>query len=342
MAAPRKTGLSFALVGSETLRGREIKRVLNVKRFPLRTFEFYDPEVGEEFSKLTQFGEEPKVVHHLDRKALEGLDLVLLAADVRTNAEVGGGAADGGYRALDLAETFNAREDVPLVVAGVNDEALGGSSSPLIANPNPATIILGRLLHALEGPFGVAKALAVVLEPVSAFEEEGIKELAEQSFALLGTSALPKKVFREQIAFNLLAIAEKPDAAGFSARETRIASECRRVLAPADFPLSISLVLAPVFHTYSVMTYVELRAEPRIAGLAAAFRAAGGIKLATAGRGGSASAARVSGKDEIFVGPIKREASIPGAFWVWAVADNLTVGSALNAYGIARSLFGIS
>ena len=342
MAAPRKTGLAFALVGSETLRGREIKRVLNVKRFPLRTLEFYDPDVEEEFSKLTQFGDEPKVVHHLDRKVLEGLDLVLLAADARTNAEVGGAAAEGRYRALDLAETFNAREDVPLVVAGVNDAVLRGGGAPLIANPNPVTIILGRLLHALDRPFGVGKALAVVLEPVSAFEEEGIQELADQSFALLGSSPMPKKVFRDRIAFNLLPETEKPSPAGFSARETRLASECRRVLAPAAFPLSVSLVLAPVFHTYSIMAYVELRAEAGIADLAAAFRAAGGIKPATAGKGGAASAAKVSGKDEIFVGPIKKEASIPGAFWVWAVADNLTVGSALNAYGIARSLFGIS
>ena len=342
MAASRKKGLSFALVGSETLRGREIKRILNVKRFPLRAFEFYDPDVEEEFSKLTQFGEEPKVVHHLDRRVLEGLDLVLLAADARTNAEIGEAAAGGGYRALDLAETFNARGDVPLVVAGVNDAALRGSASPIIANPNPATIILCRVLHALDRPFGVAKALAVVLEPVSGFEEEGIQELADQSFALLGSSPMPKKVFRDRIAFNLLPETEKPGPAGFSARETRLASECRRVLAPAAFPLSVSLVLAPVFHTYSIMAYVELRAEAGIADLAAAFRAAGGIKPATAGKGGAASAAKVSGKDEIFVGPIKKEASIPGAFWVWAVADNLTVGSALNAYGIARSLFGIS
>jgi aspartate-semialdehyde dehydrogenase len=342
VAAPRKTGLSFALVGSETLRGREIKRVLNVKRFPLRSLEFYDPDVEAEFSKLTQFGDEPKVVHRLDRKSLEGLDLVLLASDAKTNAEVGEGAAGGGYRALDLAETFNAREDVPLVVAGVNDAALRGAPAPsLMANPNPVTIVLGRVLHALVRPFGVAKALAVVLEPVSAFEEDGIQELADQSFALLGSSALPKKVFREQVAFNLLARAEKPDANGFSARETRVVAECRRVLAPASFPLSVSLVLAPVFHTYSVMAYVELGSAPAIAEVAAAFRAAGGIRIAAA-KTSPASAARVSGKDEIYVGPIKKEPAVPGAFWVWAVADNLTVGSALNAYGIARALFGIS
>jgi aspartate-semialdehyde dehydrogenase len=335
VSAPNQKKLSLALIGSETLRGREIKSVLRVKRFPLRSLEFYDPDVEEEYSKLTQFGDEPKVVHHLDRKSLEGLDLVFLAADAETNMKVGESAADTNYRALDLAETFNDREDVPLVVAGVNDASIRGRKVPLIANPNPVTIILARLLHALVVSFGVLKAVAFVLEPASAFEEAGIQELADQSFALLNSSSIPKKVFREQVAFNLLSRAENP------AREARILSECRRVLAPADFPMSLSVVLAPVFHTYSVMLYVELPDSLAIADLEASFRGSDMIKLAPAGRGGRISAASVAGKDKIFVGQVKKAESIPGGFWVWAVADNLTVGSALNAYEIARTLLGI-
>ena len=335
MSAPNQKKLSLALIGSETLRGREIKSVLRVKRFPLRSLELYDPDVEEEYSKLTQFGDEPKVVHHLDRKSLEGLDLVFLAADAETNMKVGESAADTNYRALDLAETFNDREDVPLVVAGVNDASIRGRKVPLIANPNPVTIILARLLHALVVSFGVLKAVVFVLEPVSAFEEAGIQELADQSFALLNSSSIPKKVFREQVAFNLLSRAENP------AREARILSECRRVLAPADFPMSLSVVLAPVFHTYSVMLYVELPDSLAIADLEASFRGSDMIKLAPAGRGGRISAASVAGKDKIFVGQVKKAESIPGGFWVWAVADNLTVGSALNAYEIARTLLGI-
>jgi aspartate-semialdehyde dehydrogenase len=339
---PKKKNLSFALVGSETLRGREIKSVLCVKRFPAGSIEFYDPDVEEEFSKLTQFGEEPKVVHHLDRKVLEGLDLVFLAADPATNTAYGDGAAEANYRALDLAETFNAREDVPLIVAGVNEASIRGKKVPLIANPSPVTIILSRLFHALETSFGIAKTVAFVLEPASAFEEEGIQELADQSFALLNSSTLPKKVFREQIAFNLLSRTEKADRSGFSAREARILAECRRVLAPAAFPLSLSIVLAPVFHTYSVMAYVELRGRAGIADLAASFRRTDTIQLGPTRGARLVSAANVAGKDKIFIGQIKKAETIPGGFWIWAVADNLTVGSALNAYGIARSLFDLS
>jgi aspartate-semialdehyde dehydrogenase len=338
MAAPKKKKPRLALLGSETLRGREMKRVLSVRRFPLQSLEFYDPDMVEEFSKLTQFGDEPKVVHHLDRKALEGLDLVFLAADAKTNTEYGEGAAALHYRALDLAETFNDRDDVPLVVAGVNDASIRGRDVPLIANPHPVTIILSHILHALAGPLGLRRALAVVLEPASAFEEAGIQELADQSFALLNSSTMPKKVFREQAAFNLLSRTEKPEKTGFSAREARVMDECRRVLLPADIPLSLSFVLVPVFHTYSLMTYVELPKKPALGDVLAALRADPAISVA-AGGAGVVSAVNVAGKDKIFVGPVKKAESLPGGFWVWAVADNLTVGSALNAYEIAWSLF---
>jgi aspartate-semialdehyde dehydrogenase len=342
MAAARKKQLCFAIVGSETLRGREIKSVLSVRKFPLKSLEFFDPGVDEEYSKLTQFRDEPKVVHHLNRKALEGLDLVFLAADAKTNVEYGECAAAMNYRALDLAETFNGRDGVPLVVAGVNDDSIRGKKIPLIANPSPVTIILSHLFHALVPEFGIAKAVSFVLEPVSAFEEEGIQELADQSYALLNSSAMPKKVFREQVAFNLLSRTEKPNRDGFSARELRICGEVRRVLGRPDFPLSLSIVLAPIFHTYSVMTYLELGREAGIAEIEAMFRRTEAIRLSPAGGTGLISGVTVAGKDKVFVGQIKKADSSPRGFWIWAVADNLTVGSALNAYEIALSLFKMS
>ncbi len=338
MPAAKQKKLRFAIIGSETLRGKEIKSVLGVKRFPLESLEFYDPDVAEEFSKLTQFHDEPKVVHHLDPKALAGLDLVFLAADVGTNTTYGEMAASLGYRAIDLMETFNTRDDVPIVVAGLNDAVLKGKKFPVIANPNPVTIMLAHLLQALRPSFGIAKALAFVLEPVSAYEEKGIQELAEQSYALLGGANVSKKVFRDQVAFNLLSQTEKPASDGFSSRERRILAEVRRVIEPGGFPLSLSVVLAPVFHTYSIMTYVELEKDASVAALERCFRGNSFFKLAASG----VSSVSAAGKDKIFVGPIKKEDGPPRGFWIWSVADNLTLGSALNAYEIARSLFGMS
>ncbi|MBM3304992.1 MAG: hypothetical protein FJY79_03460 [Candidatus Aminicenantes bacterium] len=337
-AEPRKPRL--ALVGPDSLKGREILSVLAAKKFPLASIEFYDPEVEQEYSKLGQFGDEPRVVHALTPAILEGLDLVFLAGDAETNRTYGRLAAEKKYLAFDLEETFNADPGVPLVVAGVNDGTLRKSRPPLIANPNPATIMLTHLLKTLRDGFGLSRALAFILEPVSAYAEAGIQELADQSFALLGSSAMRKKVFPAQVAFNLLPRMAKPEPNGFSSLENRVLAECRRVLGPADVPLSLTILLAPVFHTFSIMSYVELGREARVADLGACFKKNDVFRLSPASGQDVVSPVTVAGKDRIFMGRVKKDGLNPRGFWIWTVADNLTLGSAINAYGVARALFG--
>jgi len=340
MASTKSRKLRLALVGSDSLRGKEILGVFAAAKFPLASFELFDPDVEEEFAKLGQFRDEAKVVHALTPAALEGLDLVFLAADEKTNLRYGRLAAEKDYLALDLAETFNADAKVPVVVAGINDaEVLKGKPS-LIANASPAAIVLSHLLSTLRAGFGVGRAVATVLEPVSAYAEEGIQELAEQSYAMLGSSAMTKRIFRDQVAFNLLARAAKPDRNGFSTLENRVVSEVRRVLGPKEVPLSLTVVLAPVFHTYAIMTHVELGCDAALAEVEAAFRKNDRFRLPAAEDEAAFSPATVAGKDRIHIGQIKKDPANARSFWIWAIADNLTVGSALNAHGIARTLVG--
>ena len=338
MTPTRKPRL--ALVGSDTLRGKEILSVLAAKKFPVASFELFDPDVEEEYSKLGQFRDEPKVVHGLSPAALEGLDLVFLAADRETNLRYGRLAAEKDYVALDLAETFNADASVPLVVAGINDAGLKKKRPPLVANPHPATIVLAHLLATLRAGFGVARAVSVILEPASAYAEEGIQELAEQSTALLGSGAAGNRIFPEPLAFNLLARTAKAERKGAPPLESRLGGEVRRVLGPEEAPLSLSVVLAPVFHTYAIMTHVELAREASAADIKARFRAGEMFHLPAVGEDVTISPRAVAGKDRIHLGEIRKDPALPKGFWIWAIADNLTVGSALNAYGIARALVG--
>jgi len=328
----------LALVGSDSLKGKEILNTFAAKKFPVASFELYDPDVQEEYSKLSQFRGEARVVHGLTSEALAGLDLVFLAADKKTNRRYGGLAAEKGYHAVDLTGTFNADPQVPLVVAGVNDAVLRHDRPPLIANPHAATIMLSHLLATLGAGLGVARAASVVLEPVSAYAEEGIQELAEQSYALLGGATLSKKVFPDQIAFNLLARTIKPERNGFSPLENRVAAETGRVLGAAAPPFSLVVILAPVFHTYSIMTHLELHGDVPTAEVEACLKANDIFRPAAAGETAAISPAAVAGKDRIHLGPVKKDPASARSYWVWAIADNLTVGSGLNALGIARAL----
>lgn len=334
-----KKKFRVGLVGTDSLRGREIKSILSVKRFPLASIEFFDPDVEAEYSKLTEFQDEPKVIHHLTPESLKGLDLVFLAADNETNRACGRLAREMNFQAIDLGETFSDQEDVPLIVAGVNDGLIARKRFPIIANPHAVTIVLSSLLHQLIGKFGVNKTVAFVLQPVSAFDESGIEELASQSAALLSSASLKKNVFKEQIAFNILSHTETLSADGFSSGEKQVIAEIKRVLARPDFPISLSVIQAPVFHTYSIMAYVELSSEAQVKDLQAVYKESPFFKISAPSASCSVSSISVAGKEQIFIGRIKKEEVFPNAFWIWTVTDNLTRGSALNALDIARIIF---
>jgi aspartate-semialdehyde dehydrogenase len=336
MATKKK--FKLALIGTDSLRGREIKNTLGQKKIGAFDLEFYDPEVQEEFSKLTEFKKAPKVIHGPGRDFLKGTDLVFLASDPETNRTIGLRALEQGFRAIDLGEVFNERQDVPLLVAGVNDDDLDPAQCRLIANPHPVTIILSHLFHLARGAFGMARAAVFVLQPASAFDNPGIQELAAQSVALLNGAVPKKKVVKEQMAFNILSHTETPAADGSCPSEQRIVAEIRRVLGRPSFPLSLSIIQAPVFHTYSLMVHLELARDADITAFETTFRKDAAFKLTEFRKSCSASSITVSGKDEIFVGRIKKEESGPRTFWVWLVADNVTCGSAVNAVEIAKKI----
>ncbi len=327
------------LIGTDSLRGKEIKGVLSVKKFPLTHIEFFDPDVKEEYSKITQFQDEPRAIHRPTSDLLDGLDLVFLAADKETNRTFGLLAKEKKFQAIDLGETFGNQQKVPVIVAGVNDDVIATKRFPLILNPHPVTIILASLFHQLITAFGVSKAVAFVLQPASAFDESGIDELASQSTALLSGASPRKKVFKEQTAFNILSHTEAPDANGFSCREKNITAEIKRVLALPDFPISLSIVQAPVFHTYSIMAYVELGREAGIKDLESLYKENPRFRVNATSASCPFSSISVAGKEQIFIGQIKKEDAFPNAFWIWTVTDNLTRGSALNALEIARIIF---
>ncbi len=338
MAARTKTKL--AIIGGETLRGRELKEALSQSEWAAVDVEFFDPDVVEDYSRLTDFRDEPRVVRTLKGEDLEGKDLVFNASEKASGPALRQMAAEHKFRLYDLSESFNDDPTVPLVVAGINDEALDRRKTKILTNPNPATVILAHLFHALEPAFGLAKAVTLVLQPVSAFDDPGIQELASQSAALLSGADPERKVFKEQIAFNLLSHTEKPDEDGSCTGELQVAAEVRRVLGRPDLPLSLSAIQAPVFHAYTLVTYFELKKNADLAGLEAVFAGRPVFALTPFREGCSASPLSVAGKPEIFVGRLKRDSASPRAFWVWLLADNLTRGSALNAVETARRFLG--
>jgi aspartate-semialdehyde dehydrogenase len=335
---PRKK-VRIALIGVESFRGKELKSVLESKKLPIEKIEFFDPEVEEEYSKLTDFRGEPRVVMPLDEAAIADSDLVFLASDKKTNREYGNLAVKKKFLAIDLSETFNTDKKVPIVVGGINHKTVLKKKPALIANPHPVTILLAHVINVICKKFHPKKITAFVLQPASAFEEAGIEELANQSFAVLNSSSVSKKTFKTQVAFNLLSDITPVDDDGFSSTEKQILSETKRVLDLQDFLLSVAIIQAPVFHTYSIMIHLELEERTDIPTLVDLFKKSPYFKVASPSPSHPVSCLQVAGKDKIYIGQIKKEDSVPNKYWIWIVADNLTCGSALNAYDILESSY---
>jgi len=336
--SPQKK-VRIALIGAESFRGKELKSVLEGKKFPIEKIEFFDPDVEEEYSKLTEFRGEPHVIMPLDEAVIADSDLVFLASDKETNREYGNLAVKKKFLAVDLSETFNADKKVPIVVMGINHINVLKKKPALIANPHPVTIILAHVVNVICEKFHPKKMAAFVLQPASAFEGAGIEELADQSFAVLSSSSVSKKTFKTQVAFNLLSDIAPVDDDGFSSAEKQILYETRRVLDLQDLPLSVAIIQAPVFHTYAIMIHLELEERTDTPTLVHLFKKSTYFKVASPSPSHPVSCLQVAGKDKIYIGQIKKEDSVPGKYWIWTVADNLTCGSALNAYEILESSY---
>lgn len=334
-----KTGkLRMALIGTDSLRGQEIRAVFNAKPFPVENFEFYDPDVAEEYSRLTDFQGEARVVSAPTPESMDGVDLVFLASNREINRRYGKLAIKKNYRAIDLGEAFAEDPSVPKIVAGVNDRDALLTEPPVIANPHPASILLSHVLHAVASKSPLRRAAVMVLQPASAFDQNGIKELADQSVAMLQNSAIEKSVFKAQAAFNLLSQVSPVDEGGFSAVERQIVREVRSVLASPRMPLTVSLIQAPVFHAYSVLVYLELKDDIPREDIGAALKRSPYVRYSAPSLSCPVSSLRAAGKDKILVGQLKKDGSLPRSYWMWAVSDNLTRGSAVNAYELARNM----
>ncbi|MBN1224766.1 MAG: hypothetical protein JXB23_16080 [Candidatus Aminicenantes bacterium] len=333
-----KTGYRIALVGTDSLQGKEIRNVLNEGKMPLEDMGFYDPVVEEEFSMLTRFRGEPKIVHHLDEASLLPYELVFLASTPDVNRKFGKYAADNNIWAIDLIQTSPRDKGLPVLVAGVSDAAALKPKPRLIASPHPVTVILSHLFHLLSAHVGLSEGVAFVLQPVSAFDHSGVEELANQCYDVLQGKSIKKDVFKAQIAFNLLSHAGSSSGKGFSLIEDRIVNEVKRVLDAPKLPLSLAVIQAPVFFTYSLMIRFKLNEKISIAALESLFKTSSYFEYTSSKRARSISSVSVTGKDKIHIGRIKEDSSLPNSFWIWAVADNLTRGSALNAYEIAEEV----
>jgi aspartate-semialdehyde dehydrogenase len=324
-----------AIVQSSTLKGKEIKQVLEERCFPISSLKLLDIE--EYKGKLTQFGEEAKIVLGIDEDSFKEVDIAFFCGSPDNTQKYLPWAQRQDVTCIDLSQAMSKNEDIPHIVSGINDSDIRGYKG-VVVNPHPAAIIISTFFHTLSKTFPTHNAISTVFQPASEFGEDGINELFNQSVNLLNFSEIPVAVFKKQLAFNLLPASILSNKNDIDEIENIIIKQIKIILKNSQSPFALRLLQAPVFHSYSILAFVQLKKELPVADIQKKLSNKFTLKYpATESKKALwPSPAEVAGNDDIYLGQIKKDDSLKAGYWFWIVADNLRRGCALNAVSIAE------
>ena len=324
---------TIALVGGETLIGREIRDVFSTSSFPAELS--LVAAVQDDAGLLTEVQGEPAVVAPLDAEALGDAKVVFLAGTADSARTALGLGVDAALIDLTYAceESPRARLRAPMV----EPAGYGPPADTVHVIAGPASIALAMILNRLHPLYPIERAVAHIFEPASERGKPGLEELQQQTVSLLSFKGQPKAVFDAQLAFNLLARygEEAPEPLeDLELRTERHLATLLSLASRAPIP-SIRLIQAPVFHGHSFSLWVEFEENP---GAAAVERALASDRIDVRDSDQEPpNIVGVTGDEGVSVGGVSLDRNHPQACWIWAVADNLRL-MASNAITVARQL----
>jgi len=278
-------------------------------------------------------------VRELHEDSFDGFDLALFSAGGSTSRRYAPEAVARGCVVVDKSSAFRMDPSVPLVVPEVNPEALDGHRG-IVSNPNCSTIQLVAALKPLHDAAGLTHVTVATYQAVSGTGAGAVRELHDQSRALLAGEAAEPSVYPHQIAFNVL-----PQCDAFegdsTTEETKLVNETHKILGDPSIAISSTCVRVPVWRGHSEAVWIETR-EPLGAERARALlRDAPGVRVVDdPAVGAYPLPSAAAGTDDVLVGRIRDDASRRNGLSLFVVADNLRKGAATNGVQIAELLVG--
>lgn len=269
-----------------------------------------------------------------------GVDIALFSIGAELSRTLAPAAVREGAVVIDNSAAWRMDPDVPLVVSQVNPGDLARHAG-IIANPNCSTMQLMPLLAALRDEVGLERVVVDTYQAVAGTGTEAIDELETQIWAHVGQLPKVASVYPHPIAFNAIPEIDVFLPDGYTKEERKVIEESRKILHLPDLRVSCTAVRVPVFIGHSEAVHVETTRPISADKARAAFALTPDVVVNDDPMThGYPLASEAAGRDEIFVGRIRQDESVPGgrglAFWV--VADNLRRGAATNAVELAEIL----
>lgn len=283
-------------------------------------------------TKLNLLGKEYIAKELTESSFDEGFDFAIFSAGGDTSKKFAPIAASKGCIVVDNSSAFRMDKDVPLVVPEVNPEEIFKNNG-IIANPNCSTIQAVVPLKPLDNKYKIKRIVYSTYQAVSGAGRDGILDLENGS---KGKSPIK---FTHPIYNNCLPHIDVFLEDGYTKEEHKMIDETRKILGRPDLPITATTVRVPVINSHSESINIELENDFDLEDVKKELANFPGIVVVDDIKNNIYPLATdATGHDEVFVGRIRRDFSVPYGLNLWVVADNIRKGAASNAVQIIEKL----
>ncbi|WP_436918102.1 aspartate-semialdehyde dehydrogenase [Bacillus pumilus] len=330
-------GLHVAVVGATGAVGQQMLKTLADRDFEMDTLTLLSSKRSAG-TKVTFRGQE-YTVQEATPESFEGVSIALFSAGGNVSKALAPEAVKRGAIVVDNTSAFRMDENIPLVVPEVNEKDLHDHKG-IIANPNCSTIQMVAALEPLRQAYGMKKVIVSTYQAVSGAGHEAIDELYSQSQAILNKEDVKPEVMPYQIAFNAIPQIDKFQDNGYTFEEMKMINETKKIMHMPELEVAATCVRLPIETGHSESVYVELESnDATVEDVKSILKDAAGITLQDdPSQQIYPMPADAVGKNDVFVGRIRKDLDRPNGFHMWIVSDNLLKGAAWNSVQIAESL----
>ncbi len=329
---------NVAVVGATGAVGNEMVETLEQRKFPVKklTLLASSRSVGK---TLTYKGHDVKI-EELKEDSFKDIQIGLFSAGGSISEKFAPIAAAAGCVVIDNTSAWRMDPDVPLVVPEVNEHAIKDyTKKGIIANPNCSTIQMVVALKPLHNAAKIKRIVVSTYQAVSGTGKKAIYELEQQVLAIYNNKPVEKKVYPYQIAFNCLPQIDVFLDNGYTKEEMKMVNETKKILEDESIQVTATTVRVPVFYSHSESVNIEFEKDLSPEEARKILKKAPGVKVVDdPSKKIYPLAIDAAGRDETFVGRIRRDESVAHGLNLWVVADNIRKGAALNAVQIAEVL----
>ena len=323
---------NVAIVGATGLVGRTFLKVLEERDFPFENI-YMMASTKSAGSKITFKGTEYTVEELNEHSFDKPIDIALFSAGGSISEKYAPIAAAHGVTVVDNSSQWRMDPDVPLVVPEVNPDDIDKNNG-IIANPNCSTIQVVVPLKPLHEKYKIKRIVYSTYQAVSGSGLKGIEDLKE---GLKGNDLC--KAYPHPIAGNCIPHIDVFMDNGYTKEEMKMINETHKILGDNSIKVTATTVRVPVFDSHSESVNVEFEKPFDLEELKDILRNYPGIVVIDNPANNEYPLARdAAGKDEVFVGRIRRDFSVENGINMWVVADNIRKGAATNTVQIAEKL----